>query len=153
MRTPRWTPLALALALAVAGCGGDDDDDADETTTTTGETTTTTIAGLDADDIDASASAYCAAWAEIRATEGPTLTGDTEADDEARREYYTDLLPLVEELQAEAPDEIADAVELALEATREVAEDGDFGPFEEPEVMEAQQELAAYAQESCAKEE
>ena len=154
MRAPRWTALALVLALA-AGCGGNDDDaDAESTPSTSeGETTTTTVASLDADDIDASASPYCAAWADLRGAGSPELTGETEADDERRKEYYTDLLPKVEKLSEEAPEEIADAVEIALDATRQVAEDGDFAPFETAESMDAQQRLAAYAQESCAKTE
>ena len=149
MRARRWTALALALTLALAGCGDDDDDAQATSTTSDGETTTTTIASLDADEIDASASPYCAAWAEIRGAGSPELTGETEADDERRKEYYTELLPLVENLREEAPDDIADAVEVALDATRQVAEDGDFAPFETAEAMDAQQQLAAYAQEHC----
>ena len=152
MRAPRWTALALVLALAAAGCGGNDDDsDAASTPTSEGETTTTTIASLDADDIDAAASPYCAAWADLRGAGSPELTGETEADDERRKEYYSDLLPKVETLREEAPEDIADAVEIALDATRQVAEDGDFAPFETAEAMDAQQRLAAYAQEHCAK--
>lgn len=142
-RRPVVPVLSLVVLLALAACSGDDDapDPAAD------GATTTTVPTLDPDDVDADASPYCATWAEILAVPEAAETADGGEDPVVERNRT--LLPLAERLADRAPEEIADAVEVALAATRARADEPGAPEPDDHVVREAQQRLAAYAVEHC----
>lgn len=150
--------VLLAATLAFTGCSSDDGDDAEAADTTTSVpaenqiTTETTIRALKPEEIDTTRSPYCATWADIRSAGGPQTQGLDEAAATARRkEYYGSLLPKVEQLLTQAPDDIRSAVEIARDATRATSETGSFDPFRTEEAKESASDLAQYALDNCAK--
>jgi hypothetical protein len=157
MRLRNLLPLLLLVAVAVAGCGGGSDDDAATGPTFTAppkqvQTTETTVRPLAADEIDTTASPYCATWAEIRSAGGPQTQGMDEVAATARRKTnYGQLLPTVERLLEQAPDEIEDAVQTARDQTQESATTGSFEPFRTPKAKKVAAQLAQYALDHCAK--
>jgi hypothetical protein len=151
-------PVLLA-AVVLTGCGGGGSDEPDASgptftvsTTTPSMSTETTVRSLSADEIDTSASPYCATWAEIRGAGGPKTQGlDEAAAAERRKTYYGQLLPTVERLLEQAPDEIEDAVQAARDQTQESATTGSFDPFRTPAAKQVAARLAQYALDHCAK--
>jgi hypothetical protein len=152
MRKALVTSALVPLLLLGAACGGSDGKDAkdskDRSSTTSTTSTTTALAP---DQVDASASPYCADWKELRSAEDIVSTGNKAKDDELRRQHYTELLPTVEKLAADADAEIKPAVEQTLVIIRKVAETGDPEPFNTDASHQIQRQLAAYAVEHCAK--
>lgn len=64
---------------------------------------------------------------------------------EAAKEFASDeLVPLAEEIQADAPDEIADDIDTVVAAVEEIAETGDFGVFDSAETEEASDNAHAF---------
>lgn len=142
----------LLLALTLGACSDDDDGDDKKTSSSAStSTTTTTIKTLAAEEVNAGASAYCGAWAKIRAVGGATLTGDPKQDVEARKAHYETLKPLAADLSKTAPKEISEAVAFAVTQVEEVARTGSEEPFQGAEATKRQQELAKYAQDNCTK--
>lgn len=145
-RMPRTLVVALALATcstgALAGCG-DDDETADPITTTEAPAdSSTTEAGSDttaATGPDASgAAAFCDPYIET------SIMMNGEPDPAA-------LTGLVEQIDANAPEEIADAAAVMTDAVGTVLESGgeDFSAFETPEFAAAQAEVDPYVFENC----
>jgi hypothetical protein len=150
-------PVLVALAIgSLAACGDDDD----ETTTAADETTTTTEAeeadGGDTGDDGAAEgdlAAYCDAALAIEVVPEPEIDFESlspEEQAEAAKQFAAEnLVPLAEELQAVAPEEVAEQVAAGVAAVNEVAETGDFAAFENPETDAALTELHAFDLENC----
>lgn len=144
--------LLLCCTVLVVACS-DDDGEASPPTAPSGTITTEpTVPALDPEEIDVTRSPYCATWAEIRSQGGPRTEGMDEAAAVARRqEYYGSLLPIVDRLLEQSEEEIRDAVQVARNATSEVATTGAFDPFRTPEAKASTKELAQYAIDNCRK--
>jgi hypothetical protein len=111
-----------AVGLLAAGCGSDDGGDESSATTAAAEATTTTV--------DATA-AFCDAAAELSTafTTGPDVDFETATDEEIAAgtlDFAADLAPSFEALEANAPDEVADAATTMRETVEEAvaADDG-----------------------------
>ncbi|MCU1486249.1 MAG: hypothetical protein JWN67_2995 [Actinomycetia bacterium] len=139
--------LPVLLVAAVACSDGGKEKDAAATTTSTAE-----AQPLGADQVDASASPYCAVWAEIRKAGGVTLTGDEAKDSTNLKEHYTALVPTAEDLVAKAPDEIVEAAKAALAQVKDVAESGSPAGFAAHGGSQVPKQLTAYAAAHCAKD-
>jgi hypothetical protein len=143
MRSVLRSFVALLLLLAVA-CGSDGKEAADK-----GSTTTTTIKVLKAGEVDAKASAYCGVWAQIRGLVPAKLTG-TDADVQARKDFYAKVVPLAEKLVSSADADIEDAARFALAQAKELAASGTEAP-QTAKDKEMQRTLGQYALDHCAK--
>jgi hypothetical protein len=139
----------VLLVAAVACSGGSDGGKEKDAASST--TSTTEAQPLSADDVDASASPYCAVWAEIRKAGGVTLTGDEAKDSTNLKEHYTALVPTAEDLVAKAPAEIAEAARGALAQVKDVAESGSPAGFAAHGGSQVPKQLTAYAAAHCAK--
>ena len=130
--TKRWTAalLVLPLLVGVAACG-DDDDDADASAPTTEAEADGGGGGGGGDD-----AATCDTWLDI--TEA--FNGEPTIEQ---------MDPLFDDMEANAPEEIADDVRLATSTAREVLETGDFAKFETPEMGAAIAAADGYHYESC----
>lgn len=82
----------------------------------------------------AGAEAFCAAARD--------LTGVTPGDREA-------TLDTVERMRAEAPDEIAESMNIFADAMTEAVETGDQAILERPEVQDAGDDMDTYLDENC----
>ncbi|CAN5170966.1 hypothetical protein BH20ACT3_BH20ACT3_07160 [soil metagenome] len=157
MRTRRQLAAVAILFGCTAGmltaCGDDDSD------TTTGAPTTEADAGTEAPEADTTTEA-APGTDEGTGTEASSTGGDdTEfctayADVSAAFEGPPDpetITPLLETLDAEAPEEIADPLGVMTDAIRTALDSGgeDSSPFEDPEFVEAQSEVDPYAFENC----
>jgi hypothetical protein len=123
--TKRWTAalLVLPLLLGVAACG-DDDDDTDEGSSAS------------ASEEEAAGGDTCQTWLDITAA----FNGEPTIEQ---------MDPLFDDLTANAPEEIADDVEVATTTAREVLETGNFELFETPEMGEALANADGYHFEHC----
>ncbi len=166
--------LGVSAALVLGACGDDDDasdatdapaaTDAAETTPEATEATPTTAA---APETTAAGADTTAAGADTTAGGGDTTagsdTGSAGGDTalcspylEVTAQFNTEPDPatlpgLLDELDANAPDELTDSVGTMTAAAREVFESGgqDFSPFETPEFMEAQVDVDGWVYENC----
>lgn len=150
--------LLLALALVAAACGGDDGGDDESSGTTAGDTTTT--AGDDGEDGDAGGEgaeadvdAYCDAVLQIETLAEPDVDFEAMSQEEAAvaaREFASEnLQPLAQQAQEVVPEEIADDIQVLVDAVDEISETGDFSVFETPEVQEASDRAHAFDLENC----
>jgi hypothetical protein len=136
---------AVALLLLAAACG----DSTDDETATPASTTATTAAGQVSD-----VGEYCDKTLEIETAPQPEIDFETatpeeiaEATKQAASEVY---LPLAQEIQAVAPEEIADDVDILVAAVEEVTETGDFeATFEAPEVEAASDRTHGFDLANC----
>lgn len=139
--------LGLSAALVLGACGDDDDasdaTDAPAATDAAAETTpeATGAAPTTAGDVPDTAggdTALCAPYL------GVTAQFNGEPDPAT-------LPGLLDEVDANAPDEIADSVSTMTSAAREVFESGgaDFSPFETPEFMQAQVDVDGWVYDNC----
>jgi hypothetical protein len=149
------------MSLLLVGCGGDDDTaDADAAPTTAVEGT---VGSAAADE------GFCAAVADYMTLtqESSVFTSETEPDPAEVEAVFAELGQQLDELEAEAPDQLATDVGLFASGTRRfieaVADAGyDFealaaeeafaeltAEFESPAYTEASQRLQAYAQDTC----
>jgi len=136
---------AVVLALAATACGDDDDDDAKADATATDADD----AGGGGDDLDA----YCEASFAIGTAPEPEIDFETATPEEISagvKTYVTeDLQPLVDDVLAVAPDELADDADVLAGALAEMGETGDFAAFETPEVQAADDRVHAFDLENC----
>lgn len=150
-RTRRHVAAALALVAltggVLAGCGDDDSDATDTETTaaagdaasdTTASAATETEKATEATGASEASSEVCTTYAEVTMA----FSGEPDPDE---------LMPMLDTLDAEAPDEIADSLEVMTAAARSVIESGgeDFSAFEAPEFGEAQGEVDPFMFENC----
>ncbi|MCU1354410.1 MAG: hypothetical protein JWM05_3619 [Acidimicrobiales bacterium] len=151
--------LALLLLLAVA-CSGSDggakDAGADPSTSSTSSTspdstTPTTFESLTFDQIDAGASPFCGAWAKIIESGPAKLVQDPKRDPQILKDHYAALIPLVKDLQAEAPAALRAEVAVALRQVEDVARTGSDESFTSSEALVAQRKLAGYVVDHCRK--
>jgi hypothetical protein len=157
MRTRRQLAAVAILLGCTAGmltaCGDDDSDtttgapttEADAGTDATPEADTTTEAepgtdeGTEAGTGDGADAELCSAYADATAAfAGPPPDPET-------------ITPLLDTLDAEAPEEIADPLGVMTDAARTAVDSGgeDFSAFEAPEFSEAQSEVDPYMFENC----
>jgi hypothetical protein len=128
------TALAALLALGVAACGDDDSGGDEASPEAAGATTTSTADGL--------APEACDAYVQLgtavnNAPEGP----------EAGAYIESEILPVVETLEANSNEEIADQVTTLVDiATASV---DDPSQFEDPAGQQAFSEIGAVVNESC----
>src|SRR5688500_18802284 len=140
--TRRLLLLILASLLGHVGCGDDDDTDAatgDDTEAEAGEGDLTT---------------YCEKSAEIEATLGPGPDIDFESATpeeltQAAKDYAGGATDLAAEAQEAAPAEVRADIGLLVGALNDVAETGDFGAFESPEIEAASARAHAFDLERC----
>jgi hypothetical protein len=136
---------AVALLLLAAACG----DSTDDETATPASTTATTAAGQVSE-----VGEYCDKTLEIETAPEPEIDFETatpeeiaEASKQAASEVY---LPLAQEIQAVAPEEIADDVDILVAAVEELTETGDFeATFESPEVEAAEERTHDFDLANC----
>lgn len=143
--TRRVLMLLFAGLLGLVGCGDDDDD----TDAATGDDTEMTEAAGEGD-----VATYCEKVAEIEVTLGPGPDIDFESATpeeltQAAKEFAGGATDLAAEAQEAAPAEIRADIDVLVAALDDVAETGDFGAFETPEVEEASARTHAFDLESC----
>lgn len=131
--------VSVGAALVLGACGDDDDNadvsDAAPATVAAGTTTAATAAAAPA---QAATSGACAPYFEITAQ----FNGDPDPEL---------LTAALDDLDANAPPEVADSVGLTTSAARQVLDSGgeDFSPFETPEFMAARNDINGWAFENC----
>lgn len=132
--TRRVALLAIVATLGLVGCGDDDDD-------------TTTAAGGDVE-------TYCEKSAEIEVllSPGPDIDFETATPEEltqAAKDFAASGVPIADEAQVAAPDEVSAHIDVLVAGLKQVAETGDFAAFETPEVEEASAAAHAFDLASC----
>jgi hypothetical protein len=142
MRTTRRIALLIVLAtIGLVGCG--DDDDSDASTDTTEEGTT-----------DGDLATYCDKTYEIETLGEPDVDFETASEEEqttAIKAFATEKLqPLAADIQAAAPAEIEDDIDLLVGAVDTLAATGDFeSTFGSPEIDAASTRAHAFDLKSC----
>ncbi|CAN5609260.1 hypothetical protein BH20ACT2_BH20ACT2_16480 [soil metagenome] len=151
----RWTTPIASLALVgllLGGCGDDDDDD-DAATDTTEQTETTEATDTTEAAGEGDLAAYCDATLAVETAPEPEIDFESlspEEQAEAAKTFATeDIRPIVDDIVAVAPEEIADDLALLDDALREVEETGDFAAFEAPGVEDASDRLHDFDLASC----
>ena len=147
MKITRLFLLLFAGLLGLVACGDDDDDSA---TATDDGTETTAAEGDGEGDLET----YCEKTAEIEATLGPGPDIDFESATPAEltaaaKDFAGGATDLAADIQEAAPSAVRADIDVLVGALSEVAETGDFGAFEQPEVEEASTRAHAYDLESC----
>lgn len=138
-------PVLVALAIGgLAACGDDDEETAAD------ETTTTTEAGGAA---EGDTAAFCDASVGYETMGEPEVDFETAPPDEikaALQEFATTTAqPAVDELQATAPDELAEPVSVLVQTVDTVAETGDDSAVGSSEFGEAEAAIHEVALENC----
>lgn len=174
-RPVRSTAVAMTCCvLALAACGDDGDDDADTastdasvpSTTLTPSTdpalpSTTAVAATTLPDTTPPTSG--AAQATTEPTAPPTTdSGASTANEPALCEPYLEMSAafagepdpdtiggLLDQIEADAPDEIAGQLAVLTDGARTVLETGDFTVFEDPEFAEAGSAADTWIFENC----
>lgn len=141
----RLALILLALTLVASGCG--DDDDTDDASGS-GSASEPAAAG------DADLATYCEKSIEIETLPEPDIDFENASEEEIAEGLKTyaaeEVVPVAEEIEKVAPEEIAAEVEVLIGATRELAETGDFeAAFGTPEVKEAEATVHAFDLASC----
>lgn len=141
--------LPLVFVLTVA-CGSDGTDSSSNTTAS--DTTASTGAGT-VGEVAAADAPYCVAALALNTDPGPDIDFATATPDEIAagvQSYATDTLrPLFDDIEAEAPAELNDAVETFGAAIDEVIDTGDPSALESPEVAAASETAHAYDLAHC----
>ncbi len=135
-----WTRRGLAAlaagALLATACGGDDgtaDDGGSEGAS------------------GATPTAFCDAAIEGEATfnVGPELDDEGNPTDEGMAAFGEQLTPLLDQMESEAPEEVASEVGTVVTAVRQAVDSGDPSGTEEPAFMEADAAIDAYVFDNC----
>jgi len=127
----------MVLALLVAGCGDDGDGDA-----------AGAAAGA-AGGVDLPAFCDSAIGGETLFEHGPETEGDGPPTDEALETFAAELLPIVEEMEATAPEEVAEDAATYAGGIRTSLEEGDYGAGMTDAVLAAGAALDAYVFDNC----
>ena len=125
------------------------------TTDSTEPTASTSTPTSDPDGAETplAAEAFCRAAIETQGvlTTGPEVDFETATEEDiasAMEEYGQQLLPVLDDLSADVPDELADDVESMSGALRDSLESG-AEPFSEPEFVEADRNIDAFMLDNC----
>ena len=149
----------LAAAVLVAGSCGDDEEPVSQGATTTQATEGTTSgsqtsgstesAGGTASevDLDSLCDAYLAAEAAFVA--GPEVADGQQPTPEALQQFSEEVLPLVDELEAQAPEELSSELGSVLGTVREALESGDPAGTQTPEFQQAEGRVEQFLFENC----
>jgi hypothetical protein len=134
----------LALGFGLSACGDDDDD-----TGSASGSASEADAGGEGGDVEA----YCEKTLEIETIPEPDIDFESlspeEQAEEAKKFANDELLPLAEEIEANAPSEIADHIATLVGVVEEIAETGNFEVFDSPEAEEASDAAHAFDLENC----
>lgn len=148
MRTRTMRPALAGVAVAAliaAGCGDDDDPDTGAGTTAEGS--------AEASPAAADGDAYCEAALATETVPEPDIDFENATPDEFAAGFRdwasTVMRPAVDDYLAVVPDEIADDAAVASAAVDELAETGNPGAWESPEVAAAADRLHAYDLDNC----
>lgn len=144
----RLLVILAVLAVAAAGCGGSEPATEESPAATPPEATTSPAAQAGGPE------QYCNTVLEIeqRVAAGPDIDFERagpEEQAEAAKQFAASLLPLVEQAQAAAPTAVREDVDVLVGAVENVAETGDFGVFETPEVEAAGRNAHAFELDNC----
>lgn len=148
-RLPRIAASAVVwfTLVASAGCGSSADDAASKGDTATTASTRGPGSSPSND------GAYCKAALAIDTSPGPDIDFETASDAEVAagvKAYATDTLgPLLDDVEAVAPEELADVVATYHKAVAKVAATGDPSAFDDPAVAKAGQTAHAYDLKTC----
>lgn len=153
--------LGLAASCSNDDGGGDDagssasaaaeDGDTDDTGSTgpggTGETTTTARPGEEiGQDMTAQRQRYCEVWGRITAVNREAYNDD---DPNSVKAHYNKLIPIAEELEGTAPDDIKPKVQELLGYLRDIAGAGDENAVDGAANSENGKTLRNYAERFC----
>ncbi len=149
LRRSRLTTAVVPLVLvALAASCSSDGSESSSDTTAGGSASTAASTGVAAADAP-----YCVAALALNTDPGPDIDFATATPDEIAagvQSYATDTLrPLFDDLAAEAPAELDDAVETFGSAIDEVIDGGDPSALESPEVAAASETAHAYDLAHC----
>jgi uncharacterized cupredoxin-like copper-binding protein len=131
--------LVALTAMGLAACGDDDEDTAAQTTTTE-------------DPAAKQKRDYCEKSLQIETTQPPPelFQGPPGPQQEqAGKQFVSQLLPLAEEAQRNAPSVIKTDVDLLVNTVRGIAQTGDFSAFEQPNVAAAEARVHTYDLQNC----
>lgn len=144
-RRAGFLTISVCAAIVLGACGGDDDDAADSTDAAAAAETTAAESQPTNADTEGEATgargtgtAVCAPYLEV------TAQFNAEPDPAV-------LTAALDDVDANTPDDLTDALGTMTSSAREVLESGgqDFSPFETPEFMEAQTEVDGWVFENC----
>lgn len=144
-RMRRCSAMAVALValLGVGACGDDDETSAENQEDTSSETTGTS------GDLDA----YCEATFALETAPPPDIDFESATPDEIAaglKEYAGDtMVPLAEDVVANAPEDLADDIAVLKDALDEMAATGDFAVFDRPEAAAASDRAHSYDVNNC----
>ena len=151
MRRAAWrgrtSSVVIGATLVLAACGDSADDGAGSTAPTP---TTSTAADAAAGDVET----YCEKSLEIETAPEPDVDFRSASEEEiaaAIKQAATETyLPLAQEIQAVAPEDVRADIDTLVAAVEQVAATGDFeGAFETPEVSAAEERLHAFDLDAC----
>jgi uncharacterized cupredoxin-like copper-binding protein len=142
--------VASALVIAASACGGDD---SAETATDVGSGTRTSTTDTGDAAAGADVETYCAETLEIETLPAPEVDFESMSEEElaafAKQFARDELQPRAAAVRAATPPEIEEDVDVLVDAVDRVAETGDFGVFEEPEVDAASARVHQFDVASC----
>jgi len=144
-RARRWIAAALAvvaLGTVLSACGDDDDDEG----AASGSPSEAEAGG----DLEI----YCEKTLEIESAGEPEVDFETASEEEiatAIKSFATErLIPIADEIVANAPEAVHDDIEVLYAAVEKVADTGDFeGAFETPEVEAASDRVHEHDLDAC----
>ena len=163
MKSVQKISFALALTLVVAACGDDaaTDDTSPETTattvastsTTTDATTTSTEAETTTTAAEVDVAAFCdtAIQTDMTASAGPDVDFETATQEEvqeAMTEFGDRILPMLEDLAANAPDELSESIATITQGMQSGLETGE-DPMASPEFQQADAAVDEFVLENC----
>ncbi|HSH23369.1 MAG TPA: hypothetical protein VK975_04825 [Acidimicrobiales bacterium] len=137
---------AVAVLSLTAACGDSADDEA------AGPTSTSATSAAPSPTADVGE--YCATALEIETVPEPDIDFESASEEEiaaaVKQQAQEVYLPLAEDVEASAPDEIAADVDTLVAAVEELATTGDFETtFESPEVVAAEERVHAFDLANC----
>jgi hypothetical protein len=152
MRRPS-TPLAAAAVMVLVACGQPPVDTTGAPAETSAAPTETTAA-VTGTTAAAAAGAFCTPAIQLKTalTAGPDVDFETATEEEigaAMEEFGASVAPLVEEVTATAPPEIADDVTTVTDTLNEVLQSGDDSLTESEEFTAADGAINQYLLDNC----